>query len=56
MCLVRSRASVHSTQQVTRDPPAGGVPAEFIQYTEGDRVHGGQVTLNIVAMHNVDFP
>ena len=53
---VRGRASVHSTQQVTSDLPAGGAPAEFIQYTESDRVHGGQVTLNIVAMHNVDFP
>ena len=43
-------------QQVTSDLPAGGAPAEFIQYTESDRVQGGQVTLNIVAMHNVDFP
>ena len=41
---------------MTRELPAGGEPAEFIQYTEGDRVHGGQVTLIIVAMHNVDFP
>ena len=23
---------------------------------ESDRVHGGQVPLDIVAMHNVDFP
>ena len=56
MCPVRDRASVHSTQQVMSDPPAGGPPAEFIQYSERDRIHGGQVTLNIVAMHNVDFP
>ena len=41
---------------MTRELPARVEPAEFIQYTEGDRVHGGQVTLDIVAMHNVDFP
>ena len=56
MCLLRGRASVHSTQQVTGDPPASEELAEFIQYTEGDRVHEGQVTLDIVSMHNVDFP
>ena len=41
---------------MTRDFPAGGEPAEFIQYTEEDRVHGGHVTLDILAMRNVDFP
>ena len=27
----------------------------FIQYIEGDRVHGGQVTLSIVVMHKVRY-
>ena len=55
LCPVRGRASVHSTQQVKSDPPAGGPQSEFIQYSESDRVQGGQVTLDLVAVHNVDF-
>ena len=33
MCPVCGRASVHSPQQVIRDPPAGGPKSEFIQYS-----------------------
>ena len=56
LCPVRGRASIHSTQQVMSDPPTGGPQAEFIQYSESDRVQGGQVTLDLVAVHNVNFP
>ena len=33
------------------DPPAGGPPAEFINYSESHRVQGGQVTLDLLAVH-----
>ena len=47
---------VQCTQEVASEVPAGGEPAEFIEYIEGGRVYRGQVTLSIVVMHNVDFP
>lgn len=53
-CPVRGK--VQCTQEVASELPAGGELAEFIEYTEGDRVQGGQVTLDIVATHNVDNP
>ena len=50
---VRSRASVHSTQRVNSAPPAGS--PEFREYGS-DSVQGGQLTLDLVAAHNIDFP
>ena len=41
---------------VASEAPAGAEPAEFIEYTEESTVQGGQVTLDILAMHNVDNP
>ena len=38
LCPVRGKASVHCAQQVTRELPAGGEPAGFIQYSEGGPV------------------
>ena len=51
---VRGSASVHSTHKVISDPPAGA--PEFREYSESDSVQGGQLTLDLVAVHNVDFP
>ena len=51
---VRGRAIVHSTQRVNSAPPAGG--PEFREYSESDSVQGGQLTLDLVAGHNMDFP
>ena len=56
MCPVRGKASVHSTQKVTSEPQAGGHESEFKQYSESDAVQGGQVTLDLLAVHNVYFP
>ena len=53
---VRGRASVHSTLRVISDTPAGGPKPEFIEYSESDTVQGGQLSLNLVAAHNVDYP
>ena len=53
---VRSRVTVHSTQReesASAAPPAGG--PEFKEYTS-DTVRGGQLTLDLIAAHNVDFP
>ena len=50
---MRSRASVHSTQRVNSAPPAGG--PEFREYAS-DTVQGGQLTLDLIAAHNIDFP
>ena len=47
------------TQEAAAEDPAGAAGAEkpeFREYDEGDRVHGGQVTLDILAMHNMDDP
>ena len=38
---VRGSASVHSTQKVISDPPAGGSVSEFTEYSESDSVQGG---------------
>ena len=48
-------ASVHSTQKVNNGPPAGGPVAEFIDYSESDSVQGGQLTRDLVAVHNIYF-
>ena len=51
------RGKVHCTQEAAAEVPAGAAgaePPEFREYDEGDRVQGGQVTLDILAMHNVD--
>ena len=32
------------------------VKSEYIEYNDSDRVQGGQITLDLVAIHNVDFP
>ena len=48
----RSRGSVHSTRGVSA-PPAGS--PEFREYGS-DTVQGGQLTLDLVAAHNIDFP
>ena len=53
---VRGRASVHSTQKVISDTPAGGPKPEFFEYSESYTVQGRQLTLDLVAAHNVDFP
>ena len=53
---VRGSASVHSTQKVISDPPAGGPVSEFTEYSESDSVQGGQLTRDLVAAHNIDFP
>ena len=51
----RSRASVQSThrEDSTSSVPLAGGP-EFKEYTS-DRVRGGQLTLDLIAAHNVDF-
>ena len=35
---------------------AGEAKSEYIEYNDSDRVQGGQVTLDLLAIHNVDFP
>ena len=50
---MHSRASVHSTQRVNSAPLAGS--PEFREYGS-DTVQGGQLTLDLVAAHNIDFP
>ena len=35
---------------------AGEAWSEYIEYNDSDRVQGGQITLDLVAIHNVDFP
>jgi hypothetical protein len=50
---MRSCASVHSTQRVSSALPTGG--PEFREYTS-DTVQGGQLTLDLIAAHNIDFP
>ena len=47
-----SGGSVHSTQGASA-PPAGS--PEFRVY-EGDTVQGGNLTLDLIAAHNIDFP
>ena len=51
----RSRKSVQSTQREDSTPsaPLTGGP-EFKEYTS-DTVQGGQLTLDLIAAHNVDF-
>ena len=49
---MRSRASVHSTQRVNSAPPAGS--PEFSEYGD-ETVQGGQLTLDLIAAHNIDF-
>ena len=35
---------------------AVGAKSEYVEYNPSDRVQGGQVTLDLLATHNVDFP
>ena len=47
---------VQCTPVVASEAPAGAETAEFVEYTEESTVQGGEVTLDILAMHNVDNP
>ena len=49
-------SAVQSTPTLASEDPAGAESAEFVEYNEECTVQGGQVTLDILASHNVDNP
>jgi hypothetical protein len=49
-------SAVQSTPTLASEAPAGAESAEFVEYNEECTVQGGQVTLDILASHNVDNP